>query len=242
MAAAASSPAEKIRSANFETDLSCPVQLIPLFEAVSLFPCAHKVNATIARELFGETMENFCIRTQKPCPVCQGIVIGYSSDHTVRDLAHLYFDPPRTPALPERSLAVPPVAPPSEPPYPGRPGIFFHQEGDWQPHNFGGNLVRVLKFSSKTPDSLIEEIHLSGYKNGRVDLLITIRREKRPVSEDILSYFRFYKLDDDNTFLGILQITTPRGIKTLFAILAKNNKIPEPFLQQMRAIIDGLPE
>ncbi len=70
-------------------DTICPVELAPLYDAVSLSPCAHKVNETVARQLFGGVgVDGFCEEEAQKCPVCRTVVIGYSPDHAVRALAH----------------------------------------------------------------------------------------------------------------------------------------------------------
>ncbi len=245
MAAAAASPSGKDPLANMADILTCPVNFKPFYDAVTLFPCAHKVNKEVALQLFGKTMENFCIRTEHPCPVCRTVVIGYSPDHAVRDLAHSFFDHRSPSARPEKSLALP-----QELPYPGRRGVFFHQSGDWQPFDCGkSDLNRMLEFSSKTPDSLINQFSLLGYKDGSVALDINIpliaRYSNRPqhiVRKVIVSYFRSHELDYTSLFRGFIKATTPKQVRTLFSILATNNDIPEPHLQQIGAIIAGLPE
>jgi tetratricopeptide (TPR) repeat protein len=65
--------------------LECPVSLEPLTSAVSLTPCAHKINEEVAKSMFGEVINGSCSKTNN-CPVCRVNVTRWSVDHQYRQL------------------------------------------------------------------------------------------------------------------------------------------------------------
>lgn len=71
-------------------ELQCPVTGKPLFEAVTLFPCAHKINEVAALHIFGPMNECGSL-TDERCPLCQSIVATYVPDHTIRNIVRQIF-------------------------------------------------------------------------------------------------------------------------------------------------------
>ncbi len=72
--------------------LQCPVTLEPLYTAVTIMPCMHKINQIAAEHLYGERkVGNFYKNEYENtlCPICRAKVLGYSVDHTFRDIVHL---------------------------------------------------------------------------------------------------------------------------------------------------------
>lgn len=66
-------------------ELECPVSLEPLATAVTLTPCSHKLNESVAQKYFGGMREGSVVNPQ-PCPFCNGRVTAYFPDHTTRSV------------------------------------------------------------------------------------------------------------------------------------------------------------
>lgn len=67
--------------------LTCPVDMELLQNAVVLFPCAHKINENIAKQIFGEMEQDKIVNEGKCCPLCQRIVKAYYPDYSTREIA-----------------------------------------------------------------------------------------------------------------------------------------------------------
>jgi hypothetical protein len=68
---------------------SCPVSFEPLVQAVTLFPCCHKVSLAVAKTLYGEVKDGECLKRNQVCCMCRTPVTTYHDDHLVRDIAQL---------------------------------------------------------------------------------------------------------------------------------------------------------
>ncbi len=75
--------------------ISCPRHLGPLENAVTLFPCNHKLCEKCAIDVFGKMEENRCSQKNQSCSICSKIVIAYSSDYVVRGFVDQIFHLPK---------------------------------------------------------------------------------------------------------------------------------------------------
>ena len=94
---------EKLIS-RFREELTCPVEMDLLTEAVSLEPCAHKINESSAKKIFGDMVGGkLAVPERTQCPFCRSQVTAYRADYMVRSLAQLAN--PEDKPLPHRSAA-----------------------------------------------------------------------------------------------------------------------------------------
>lgn len=78
--------------------LLCPILQEPLSEAVSLVPCAHKIQQAAAEQIFGTTKGGCMVSSNTLCPVCKIPVIGYILDPQMRYVVKQLFE------LPEKDI------------------------------------------------------------------------------------------------------------------------------------------
>jgi hypothetical protein len=64
--------------------LTCPEDSKPLYTAMNLSPCNHKINELGAKKIFG-------VDGVHACPVCRAVVTAYSVDQLTRSIAKLVF-------------------------------------------------------------------------------------------------------------------------------------------------------
>ena len=232
-----------LRLEALRTDLSCPVSLELLYHAVSLVPCAHKVNEEIARRLFHPEGRAGAFRSA-PCPQCRIGVTSYAPDPTIRNIVRTIFgeiEQPEELRLPEASVRVEEV-PREELPFPGIKARFVHTGGDWEMFNSGGPLCRSLEFKSITQDSYFQTFGLYGYTDHSLFLRIIPKgrlclSRADSVPEDLTRYMLHNGFPEDLPAAYIARDADQ--LRRLFKILAENNEIPEPYYTQMREIIEA---
>jgi hypothetical protein len=80
--------------------LICPVTLEPLETAVTLIPCMHKVNESVARHLYPGTViddgEIAPFRSYYKCTVCREHVRAWKVDHQVREVVRALLGHPKS--------------------------------------------------------------------------------------------------------------------------------------------------
>lgn len=75
----------------FIDTLTCPIDFEPLFNGVTLLPCAHKINQTPAETYYGVIDEDGTCIYQKPCVICKKTVTSYHADSFIRHLVHKVY-------------------------------------------------------------------------------------------------------------------------------------------------------
>lgn len=235
-------------SSSFQTlqnQLDCPVFLEPLTEAVSLVPCAHKIQEAAAKQLFGPANgEGWKIESQKACPICRVSVQGYLVDHFTRGVVkqfaalstevELMINLVKNP-LPGK-IQVPAVQKPVKLSYPGKSAHFVHKEGDWNEFYSGVPLCRQMVFVSSTTESLIRKFRIMGYVSGN----IVIGIEFPSKCKELHDYLKTFGVILDNLDLkwGYYSSKNPEGLKAMFKIVSENNTIPAPYLDKIIAIVE----
>lgn len=224
-----------------QDQLLCPVFLEPLFEAVSLVPCAHKVQQAAAEKIFGTTHGGWLVQSDKPCPVCRISVIGYMVDHSMRNTVKQLFELSENDLnamlatvkgkLAEKCKAVKKDALVAMP-YPGKRARFVHQVGNWDLFYLPGNLCRKMEFISSTKDSLIEDFSLLGYKNGKVAIQV-----KFSEGNNIVEYLKQFDIIVDRIDLIGYMTKNQDQLKVIFNIIAQNNEIPASHFEKIRDIV-----
>jgi hypothetical protein len=200
-------------------ELYCSAGSGPLIEAVSLFPCNHKVNQAVAEKWYGMD-GNSCALKGKECvvPDCNTLVKGWAPDPTIRSLASRAFghEKARPLALEEKkaeNLA-----------YPGIPAEFVWKEGDWNQVEdvYGANVCRQIHYMSITENSLLKEFSFFGYPNGAVFLTVVFS-ENSFFKEYLQAHqlFRGCYASVGNRYMAI----SPENVRKLFDIVANNNEI-----------------
>lgn len=226
-----------------EGQLMCPIDLEPLTQAVSLVPCAHKIQETAAKKLFGPVEDGWKVNSKNSCPVCRIPTLGYMVDHLTRNIVNEFVALPQKDlhhilktmkeTLVEKSKSVEKEAKAAIP-YPGKPARFIHQNGTWDLYDSGGSLCRRMNFISSTKDSLIERFSLFGYKNGNVLIFIKFLENIYSAKD----YFKNFDIILTETDLSSEYISkNPDELRVIFNILAENNEIPASHFDQIRDII-----
>lgn len=236
---------DSLHNANMlKEELLCPVLLEPLSEAVSLVPCAHKIQKSVAETIFGSVDGEWRVQSKKPCPVCRVTVLGYMADHSVRNIVKQLFELPENTLnemlatikkeLVEKCKVVEKDIV-EEMSYPGKSAKFIHKSGNWLLYNSGGNLCRKISFISCTENSLINKFHLLGYKNGSVKISMGFSTENYNIIKKYLKQFDIILSDvfDETSYIS----RDHEQLKMIFKILAKNNEIPDPYFNMIRDIV-----
>ena len=232
---------------SLQQELICPVILKPLTEAVSLVPCAHKVQQTVAEKIYGETHGGWQVSSKELCPVCRAAVVGYMPDPTIRNMVKQFFELPEAEInamlasvknnLAEKSMPVEKKAI-VEVPYPGESAEFVMIMDKWGLFDRGEDnaLCRHLIFMSITKDISIEKFTVLGYKDGSVSIGLQFSSTK---IEAIEQYLNQLGLKPNAFELGwIYESEGCDQLKVFFDILAKNNKIPSPYLELIGGVVE----
>lgn len=226
-----------------ENPLTCSIYFEPLTEAVTLVPCAHKIQQAAALEWFGPVQNGWELKTKKPCPLCRAPTLGYMVDHTMRNVVRSVYELPEadrntflenmTSNLAQKSLAVEKDTTPILP-YPGKQARFVHTSGDWKPLDRAscGELSLRMDFQSTTEDSLLKKFSLLGYKDGDVAISIGFCEKD---SKNLNSYLKQFDIliDSDYSF----KTKTKEQLRILFNILAENNEIPASHFDKVKDIV-----
>jgi hypothetical protein len=72
---------------NLSRSIECPVSRERFTDAVTLWPCTHKISRTAATQLFGPANAMYFNPNRKTCPMCRGLVASYADDPTINALA-----------------------------------------------------------------------------------------------------------------------------------------------------------
>jgi hypothetical protein len=227
-----------------QEQLICPVLLEPLSEAVSLVPCAHKVQQVVAEKMFGVTYGGWLVQSENPCPVCRTSVLGYMTDHSTRNIVKQLFELPESEinemlALMKKNLAEKSISVEKDVlekmTYPGKSARFIHDSGDWSLHHPRGDLCRYMNFKSSTKDSLINGFSVLGFNDGDVKICIEFSTKS---SKDIQKYLKQFDLIP--SLLDLKHSYNSKGkdqLKVFFNILANNNEIPVSHFEMIRDLV-----
>ncbi len=228
-----------------QDQLTCPVTLEPLYDAVTLVPCAHKVNKIAAEKMYGILKDEWKIQIQedKLCPVCKIPVVGYMKDHTtisiVKQLTELN-EKELNSMLQKMKCYLAEKSKPVEKDvqmdlaYPGISAKFVHTDGDWKLYDSGGSLCRCMQFSSLTTNSLITQFSLLGYTDGDVTIRVTFSN----LSNDLVEYLKKFNIVPNNSGPTHAHMSIDHDqLKLIFNILADNNEIPESHFEKIRDIV-----
>lgn len=223
-------------------ELYCPILLEPLSNAVSLVPCAHKVQQVAAEKMFGKTINGWQIVLHKPCPMCRTSVIGYMVDHSTRNIVKQLFELPdyeinemlikiKNNLAEKCKIVEKDVLPEIQ--YPGKPARFLHVSGDWNLKDLGDTtLCRMMTFESSTTNSLLKGFKILGYKDNDVRILLNFSK----VSKFLVEYFKKFDVvisDYDDHYIS----DGKDQLKVIFNIISENNEIPVTHFEKIRNIV-----
>jgi hypothetical protein len=238
----------QVQSAQFnaqtlQDQLICPVLLEPLSQAVSLVPCAHKVQQAAAEKMFGATHGGWLVQSENPCPVCRTSVLGYMTDHSTRNIVKQLFELPESEinsmlALMKKNLAEKSISVEKdvivEKPYPGKSARFIHNGGDWELCNSGGDLCRSMRFKSSTKDSLIKDFAVLGWNDGDISIKIQFSKD----SSDLKEYLKQFELFPEWMELELgYKSKSKDQLNVFFNILANNNEIAVSHFEKIRGLV-----
>lgn len=246
MAAPASSSSASLPPAsmvvdNFINMMTCPCDSNLLLQAVSLFPCMHKVNEQGAKLLYtGIDAQNAVIKPG-PCPLCNVRVTAYYTDHLVRSLAQALLGPQSQQLLPQASKAiqneqkeVPNIS------FPGL-GARFMATTAWEAISYcnfpGVILEKQIRFVSKTPNSLFSKFSILGNKDKSLRILVTTPEEHRETAYKYLEALGI-TLEGYSKFSGDFMVQGHEDLKIIFKIIAENNEIPAEHFQLIRTLVE----
>jgi hypothetical protein len=202
--------------------LECPVSEALLTRAVSLAPCAHKINKEIARKIFGGMMDSICF-TQAPCPLCKKTVTAYYDDPTIREIVKIVF-----PDIDQTK-------------FPGESGVFHLSVGRWHStFKTDSSFGRLVYFESNNPNSLFSSISVNeiGHK---ASMTVNINRTKvthtdsNQVLKDYLMGKELY-FEDLSYLTGTLFIQSKDEMQKMLPILQENNSFSLEDLERLRLI------
>jgi hypothetical protein len=235
---------------HFTNLLQCPVELDYLKTAVTLVPCSHKVNETIARAMYGGMQNNACLTKDRLCPECNQIVIAYHPDHKIRSIVALVLQNQTA------SNAAAVIQEGQSLPYPGK-GAKFVVDRDWKTSYSAKESSVKIALKSLSEDSLILAVYILECKSGSIEIQMKIGQCNRQVLEQ---YFRQNALEFSQVEIGRcnpnklekyfkqnftyimhenwFRTTSPKMNRDLFKIIAENNEIPEEYLQMLRPVIE----
>jgi len=200
-------------------ELICPVLIEPLFNAVVLIPCAHKIQQEAAVKIFGEI--SVTVKSSKPCPICRTIITGYMVDHNTRNIVKQIFE-----IVPKDDIPI--IL------YPGISAKFVHDGGDWELFKSGAN--RIIQFRSTTANSLITCISILGYSSGdiRIGVNFSDNVSKEIIHNEsdhkVVLYFKQY--DILLRWIDIQGIYVTKNLeqtKNMYNIIIENNELPASY-------------
>lgn len=225
-----------------QDELICPVLLEPLSQAVSLVPCAHKIQQSTAEKIFGITNNGWQVQSRNPCPVCRTSILGYMIDHSTRNMVTFFElsekEISKALHLVKENLAKKSISVEKNVivniPYPGKPARFIHKRGNWNVFDSGGKLCREMFFTSSTKGSLIEEFCIVGYKHGDVSIIMYFSEK----SSNVKKYLKQFDLIPDHLDLANgYRSNNNNQLKAFFKIIADNNEIPASHFDKIRDIV-----
>lgn len=235
-----------------QDELFCPIYLVPLSKAVAFVPCAHKVQQVAAEELCGPTYDGWQVKSKVPCPVCRSPVFGWIIDRSTRNIVRQLFELPANELnlilatmkknLAEKCLSVEKDVR-AKVPYPGKPGKFVHDGGDWSsslPWYPGAILCRSMRcrsmrFVSINEDSFIKEFSINGFLDGSVDIQILFP-EDSDKAEKYLKQFNVV-LGASQKACGHKSSINHEQLISMFNIIAENNEIPSSHFEMIKEIV-----
>lgn len=202
---------------NMVAALYCPIKATPLYKAVTLIPCAHRMEQSVAERLFEKTKHSGSI-TPNTCPICRIPVEKFYPDLSYRNLAHTMY-----PKTINNSKYL----------YPGKGAIFVHDKGSFridykQPRAF------IINFKSITKNSTIESFYFSGFQDHSVGLTIVCAEKYFKQFKNYLLKLKF-SLKERST--RTIAFTKKEEVQKAFEFLRQNNGIPDEYLVKMIAII-----
>lgn len=200
--------------------LTCSIEAEPLHKAVSLHPCAHKVNKTTANKI-KDLLQN--------CPFCRTPIQSFGPDYFVRDIVSLVFDEKKIERpLPQVSTKIAKEdAPFKELPYPGGAKYLLKK------YDTGESSFSITLYT-RTPDPFISEIRISTnfYDKGK----ITIRLGDW--NNPVIPVEKFLK---DSGFIHFRspppEISDPIELKGIYKILVNNNELPQEIVSFLYEIV-----
>lgn len=207
---------------------TCPVSLSLLTEAVSLIPCSHKINESIAIEMFGKQIPgSWRLLKEGFCPLCRQKVEGYSIDHTIRGLVAQIFGDDSSKVITPMSSGVP-----SAEPYPGKNAKFNVNKDCWEEPLYG-----EIQFISL--DSFIYKITLSTWKGPNFNLCIFFN--SKADIERIDRYFQsnaFPPMNDADKKSKSYNLREIPFIRKFFKILTEHNEFPRESFEKIKRIFE----
>ena len=213
-----------------EDCITCPITFEHFKTPVSLIPCAHKIEKIWAEKMFGNSKEDgwWSIEQsdEKTCPICRKKVIGYATDHNLKNITEL---------LSKISLSTETDTEKSKNRYPGEPATFI-----WSPETKSNFLIHypteaeyALSFRSINEDSAIENFTLYTLLNSTVFIEVHIRE---PLLEEFCDYIDSLNVHF-KTQKTVLSSTSQEELYALYTIIEKYNTIPNSHLQKLREMI-----
>lgn len=74
---------------DLRSEITCPIELDDLLEGVLLIPCAHRIQMSVAKRIFGEMIGEHCEKDMEKCPECRLIINGYIADPNIRKISQI---------------------------------------------------------------------------------------------------------------------------------------------------------
>jgi hypothetical protein len=211
-------------------ELTCSVDFEPLYNAVNLVPCNHKINAIPALKIFGAMNANLCALQGIACPLCNRIVTAYSKDPVVRNLANQIFslshskiDLPaelkRRSDLTEEETA-------------------FYDRAEFVLEEKIRGRFGYYKFVSTKKTSLLKSFSMMKNEEDKFVIIITFRRNDKRIPGYFESILGKNPVDEIDLEFGLYKAEKKLAIKIAFYLLVEHNSIPEEFIGLLTKKVD----
>jgi hypothetical protein len=126
-------------------------------------------------------------------------------------------------------------------PYPGKPAIFEHVEGNFEQFETPGvDLCRNMEFktSAETADALFSKVRFAGYIQGTVRIVLNFDPSN---SETIKKYFESIgkplRFTPAEMLQGYYKTFNEEELQNVYKVLVENNTIPDVYLNILNPII-----
>jgi hypothetical protein len=211
--------------------LYCPLSQEPLYEAVALVPCAHKVQQAAAEKTWGKANGGWLIENpitpRQVCPICKVLIMGYMVDNTMRMIVQ-HIAPENQlkkmlqsacSQLVNKKMI---VLQPAKMAYPGKPAKLVLEEENWM-LNKRPLYICHLKFKSLSIDSLLQEFSFIKYRDGGFGVFV----EFLTLPEEVYQYFKSFNTPTHSGASHYYYMSETRDeLRIILNIIIQNNEIP----------------
>lgn len=206
----------------------------PLYEPVSLVPCAHKIQKTVAEYFFGKTVDGWMVSpSDKPCPfpLCKAKVKGYIVDHTYQNTINNFYT-----FTEDLKTQLSELKRNNKIHYPGIKGEFVFREGNLEKFDAQiTNKFQYMRFINDVKGAFLKSFSITKDENSEIKISFSFNKRNKITAIKYLKKFNLILTEDNPCYY---QTKNKNELVTAFDIISKNNEIPEPYLSNIKEIIN----